>query len=58
MYIMNSTHQKYINIKFHHYKILSIFKDVDLTEVKGHRGVVVCFPGSYEVDLMLPLLLL
>jgi len=29
-----------------------------LTEVKGHRGVVVCFTISYEVDLVLPLLLL
>lgn len=30
----------------------------DLTEVKGHRRVVVCFTVSNEVDLMLPLLLL
>lgn len=29
-----------------------------LTEVEGHRGVVVCFPVSDEVDLVLPLLLL
>lgn len=29
-----------------------------LTEVEGHRGVVVRFPVSDEVDLMLPLLLL
>ena len=29
-----------------------------LTEVEGHRGVVVCFAVSDEVDLMLPLLLL
>lgn len=31
---------------------------VSLTEVEGHRGVVVCFTVSYKVDLMLPLLLL
>lgn len=29
-----------------------------LTEVERHRGVVVCFPVSDEVDLVLPLLLL
>ncbi len=29
-----------------------------LTEVEGHRGVVVCFAVGDEVDLMLPLLLL
>lgn len=29
-----------------------------LTEVKGHRWKVVCFTVSYEVDLVLPLLLL
>ena len=29
-----------------------------LTEVEGHRGVVVCFTVSDEVDLVLPLLLL
>lgn len=29
-----------------------------LTEVEGHRGVVVCFSVSDEVDLMLSLLLL
>lgn len=29
-----------------------------LTEVEGHRGVVVCFAVSDEVDLVLPLLLL
>jgi len=31
---------------------------VSLTEVEGHRGVVVCFAVSDEVDLVLPLLLL
>lgn len=31
---------------------------VALTEVEGHRGVVVCFAVSNEVDLVLPLLLL
>lgn len=29
-----------------------------LTEVEGHRRVVVCFAVSDEVDLVLPLLLL
>lgn len=29
-----------------------------LTEVEGHRGVVVCFAVGDEVDLVLPLLLL
>lgn len=32
--------------------------EVDLTEIKGHRGEVVCFTVSDEVDLVLPLLLL
>lgn len=35
-----------------------IHVEVGLTEVEGHRRVVVCFTVSDEVDLVLPLLLL
>lgn len=35
-----------------------VYVVAELTEVKGHRGVVVCFTVSNEVDLVLPLLLL
>ena len=38
--------------------MLSVCRVAALTEVEGHRGVVVCFAVSDEVDLMLPLLLL
>lgn len=41
-------------------KMLSVISGVykDLTEVEGHRRVVVCFAVSDEVYLVLPLLLL
>lgn len=35
-----------------------VFVSGALTEVEGHRGVVVRFPVGDEVDLVLPLLLL
>lgn len=38
--------------------IMWVYVVAELTEVKGHRGVVVCFTVSNEVDLVLPLLLL
>lgn len=42
--------------RFHH--VVFVFVSGALTEVEGHRGVVVRFPVGDEVDLVLPLLLL
>lgn len=50
------TTQKKLHITFHHHVVY--VRVAALTEVEGHRGVVVCFAVSDEVDLVLPLLLL